>query len=58
MMVNSDIIWWGNENKRRKGIKLIGTIPNFGWRYNVGRIRSLGLQISLGVFHLYFIFWF
>lgn len=45
-------ISWPKESRRKRGLKLIGTIPTFGWRYRVG-LRSLGLQLSLGVWHCY-----
>lgn len=53
-------VWWGLEYTRKKGINLIGTIPAFGWAWCVGH-KSLGIQISLGVWHCYallqFSFW-
>lgn len=54
MSVNADVIWWGRD-RRKKGIRLIGTIPAFGWSYNVVG-RSAGLQVSLGVVHCYVLF--
>jgi hypothetical protein len=48
-------VWWGfsPEMRRRKSLRLIGTIPTFGWYFHPW--WSIGLQLSLGFWHGYVI---
>lgn len=43
---------WPKDAPRKRGVRFIGTVPAFGWRFAVGG-KSLGLQWSTGRRHGY-----
>lgn len=47
-----NVLRWPRDARRARSVRLIGTVPTFGWRYDVGG-KSLGFQWSTGLRHGY-----
>lgn len=52
MRLSWNVLRWPKDARRRRCLRLIGTVPVFGWKRDIGG-KSLGIQWSTGLRHGY-----